>query len=96
MIKEGQQKGTDYLKKKVRYLEGKISELGCLFVTQPVNSLLEAAIDYQEKYSRPPYVVIIKMNEPGDDENNLDKVAETLARESSIQKDIVKKMHTFL
>ena len=27
------------------------------------------------------------MNEPGDDKNNLDKVAETLARESDISKD---------
>ena len=27
------------------------------------------------------------MNEPGDDKNNLDKIAETLARESDISKD---------
>ena len=27
------------------------------------------------------------MNEPGDDKNNLDKVAETLARERNISKD---------
>ena len=29
------------------------------------------------------------MNEPGDDKNDLDKLAETLARESDINKDIV-------
>ena len=29
------------------------------------------------------------MNEPADDENDLDKVAETLARESDISKDII-------
>ena len=29
------------------------------------------------------------MNEPGDDENDLDKVAEALAKESDINKDIV-------
>ena len=29
------------------------------------------------------------MNEPGDDRNDLDKVAETLARESNISKDII-------
>ena len=38
-----QQKDIDYLVKKVKYFEGKISELeGCLFVTQRFNSLLEA------------------------------------------------------
>ena len=39
------------------------------------------------------------MNEPDDDKNDLDKVAETLARESDINKDIVirniGKTHTF-
>ena len=29
------------------------------------------------------------MNKPADDENDLDKVAETLARESNISKDII-------
>ena len=69
-------------------MEGKISELGCLFVTQWVNSLLEAKIDRQKQYSRRPCMVISGMNKSGDDENNLDEVAETLARESDINKDI--------
>ena len=87
---EKQQKDTNYLIKKVRYLEGKISELeGCLFVTQQVNSLLEATIDCQQQYSRFSSLVISEMNEPGDDKNDLDKLAETLARESDINKDIV-------
>ena len=81
-------------------MEGKISELeGCLFVTQRDNSLLEAKIDCQGQYSRRPYLVISGMNEPDDDKNDLDKVAETLARESDINKDIVirniGKTHTF-
>ena len=85
-----QQKDIDYLVKRVRYLENKISEPeGCLFVTQRVNSLLEAKIDCQEQYSRRPCLVIYRMNEPADDKNNLDKVAETLARESDISKDII-------
>ena len=33
------------------------------------------------------------MNEPGDDRNDLDKVAETLARESNISKDIIKNVN---
>ena len=38
--------GYGFSDKKVRYLEGKLSELeGCLFVTQRVNSLLEAEMD---------------------------------------------------
>ena len=86
------QKNIDYLVKKVRYLEGKISELeGCLFVTQRVNSLLEAKIDCQEQYSRRPCLVINGMSKSTDDENDLDKVAETLARESDISKDIFMK-----
>ena len=83
------QKDTNYLIKKVRYLEGKLSELGCLFVTQQVNSFLEATIDCQQQYSRFSSLVISGMNEPGDDENDLDKLAETLARESDINKDII-------
>ena len=80
----------DIAVKKVRYLEGKISGLeGCLFVTQRVNSLLEAKIDYQEQYSRRPCLIINRMNEPGEEENDLENVAETLARESDIHKDIV-------
>ena len=52
---EKQQKDINYLIKKVRYLEGKNSELeGRLFVIQRVNSLLEAKIDCQEQYSRCP------------------------------------------
>ena len=42
--------------------------------------------------SQPPQqicLVISGMNEPGGDENYLDKFAETLARESGINKDIV-------
>ena len=71
-------------------MEGKISELeGCLFVTQWVNSLLEAKIDCQEQYSRRPCLVINGINEPADDENDLDNVAETLAKESDISKDII-------
>ena len=85
---EKQQKDTDYLIKNVRYLEGKISELGCLFVTQWVNSLLEAKVDRQKQYSRRPCLVISGMNKSGDDQNNLDEVAETLARESDINKHI--------
>ena len=85
-----QQKDIDYLVKRVRYLESKISEPeGCLFVTQRVNSLLEAKIDCQEQYSRRPCLVINGMSEPADDENDLDKVAETLARESDISKGII-------
>ena len=85
-----QHKDIDCLVKKVRYLESKISELeGCLFVTQRVNSLLEAKIDCQEQYCRRPCYVINGMNEPADDKNDLDKVAETLARESDISKDII-------
>ena len=54
-----QQKDIDYVIKKVRYLEGKISELkGCLFFTQQVNSLSAAKIDCQEHYSRRPCFVI--------------------------------------
>ena len=75
-----QHKDIDYLLTKVKYLEGKISELEtCLFVTQWVNSLRKAKIDCQEQYSRRPCLVISGMNEPGDDKNDLDKVAETLA-----------------
>ena len=52
-ILEKQQKDIDLLIKKVRYSEGKIFELeGCLFVTQQVNSLLEAKIDCA-KYNIP-------------------------------------------
>ena len=65
-----QQKDIDYVIKKVRYLEGKISELkGCLFFTQQVNSLSAAKIDCQEHYSRRPCFVISRMNEPDDDIN---------------------------
>ena len=80
---ENEQKDIDYLIKKVRYLEGKIT------VTQWDNSLLEAKSDCQEQYSRCPCLVIRKMNEPGDDESDLDKFTETLARESNINKDVV-------
>ena len=84
------QQGYRFPDKIVRYLEGKISELeGCLFVTQRVNSLLEAKIYCQEQYSRRPCLIINGMNEPGDEENDLENVAETLARESDFHKDIV-------
>ena len=87
---EKQQKDIDYLVKKVRYFEGKISEVeSCLFVTQWVNSLLEVKIDCQEQYSRRACLVISGMNEPGGDENDLDKVSETLTLESEIRKDII-------
>ena len=82
--------GYGFSDKKVRYLEGKLYELeGCLFVTQRVNSLLEVEMDCQEQYSRRPCLIINGMNEPGDEENDLENVAETLARESDIHKDIV-------
>ena len=51
--------------------------------------MLEAKIDCQEQYSRRPCLVINGINEPADDENDLDNVAETLARESDISKDII-------
>ena len=50
-----QQSNKDYLRKNVRYLESKISELeGCLFVTQWDQLLLEAKFGCQEQYSRRP------------------------------------------
>ena len=51
--------------------------------------MLEVKIDCQEQYSRRPCLVISGMNEPGDDENDLDKVSETLTLESEIRKDII-------
>ena len=81
----------DCLLKKVRYLEGEISELeGCLFVIQREWQFFAGSeIDYQEQYSRRPCLVISRMNEPGDEENDLDKVAEPLAREGDTSKDII-------
>ena len=87
---EKQQKDIDYLIKKVKYLESKISELErCFFFTQLVNSLLGGKIDYQEQYSRQPSLVISEIKEPGDDKTDLDKIAESLARKRDINKHIV-------
>ena len=84
---EKQQEDIDYLVKKVRCLDGKISELGCFFVTQQVNSLLEEKIDCQEQYSWLLWLAISRMKEPGDKKNNSNEVAKTLARESDNTKD---------
>ena len=71
-------------------MEGKIYELeSCLFATQQINSLLEKKTDSQERYSKWPYLVISRMNKPGDEKNDLHKVAETLAKENDITKDII-------
>ena len=66
---EEQQKGNDYLRKKIELLDGRISELESqIHVAQKSNSFLQRKIDNQEQYSRRPCLFINRLEEPGDED----------------------------
>ena len=88
-ILEEQQKAIAYLKRKVELLEGKIFELeGQIHIAQTVSTLLKVKIDDQEQYSRRPCLVISGLAEPGE-EDELQKVANTIEDEAGIARNIV-------